>query len=97
MIRHVVMFRWDPSVDDDHVAATAAALDRLASQVPTIAAYRHGRDLGLNEGNYDYVIVGDFETVADYETYRDHPDHRRLIADQIAGRAVERASVQYEF
>lgn len=96
MIRHVVLFRWNESVSDADVAATAAALDALPAAIPEIAAYQHGRDLGLNAANHQYAIVADFASVDDFATYRDHPEHQRFIADHITGRVAERNAVQYE-
>ena len=96
MIRHVVMFRWNDDVDGDHVDATGAALSELAASLPEILEYRHGRDLGINDGNFDYVVVADFSTSDDYVTYRDHPDHQALIGEYFSGRVAERAAVQYE-
>ena len=96
MIRHVVMFEWNDDVDDAHIAATSAALTALGESLPEIAVYRHGADLGINDGNFDYVVVGDFTTVDDYVTYRDHPDHQALIQTFIAGRVATRAAVQYD-
>lgn len=97
MLRHVVMFRWAEDVDDAHVAAVAAELDQLPLQIPEIAVYRHGRDLGINEGNFDYVVVADFATADDYVVYRDHPVHQSMIQRMIAGRVEQRAAVQYAF
>lgn len=96
MFRHVVMFRWNDTVDDAHVDAVATGLDRLPDEVPGIVSYQHGPDAGVNEGNYDYVVVGDFASADDYVVYRDHPAHRRFIDELIAGRVAERAAVQYE-
>lgn len=96
MLRHVVMFRWADDVDDEHVAAVGAGLSALPDAIPEIVTYRHGSDVGINDGNYDYVVVGDFATADDYVTYRDHPVHRALIDRLIAGRVTDRASVQYE-
>ena len=96
MYRHVVMLKWNDDVDEAHVAATGAALDALVATIPEVGDYRHGPDLGLTDGNFDYVIVGEFASVEDYVTYRDHPDHRRLIADYIADRVNARAAVQYD-
>lgn len=96
MLRHVVMFRWAGDVDDEHVATVTAALDELPGQIPEIVHYRHGRDVGVNAGNYDYVVVGDFASVDDYVVYRDHPVHSGLIARLITGRVTDRAAVQYE-
>jgi hypothetical protein len=96
MIRHVVMFRWAGDVDSAHVDRVAAALNELSEAIPEIDRYAHGSDLGLVDGNYEYAVVGDFDSVETYETYRDHPLHRSFIADLIAGRISDRAAVQYE-
>lgn len=96
MLRHVAMFKWADDVDEEHVAAVSAGLDRLPSVIEQIKQYRHGPDLGLSDRNFDYVVVGDFDSSDDYITYRDHPVHREFIAELIAGRTSERAAVQYE-
>lgn len=96
MLRHVVMFRWADGVDDAHVAAVAAGLDELPGRIPEIVVYRHGADVGINDGNYDYVVVGDFASADDYVVYRDHPAHQAFIERLIVGRVAERAAVQYE-
>ncbi len=80
----------------DEVSATGRALDALPALVPTIRGYRHGGDAGVNSGNFDYVVVADFDDVEGYLAYRDHPDHQALIAAHIAGRVADRAAVQFE-
>jgi len=89
------MFKWEDGVDDDHVAAVAAGLDNLAATIDEIRQYRHGSDAGLSDQNYDYVVVGDFDSVDDYAVYRDHPVHQEFIVELIADRITERAAVQY--
>jgi hypothetical protein len=49
----------------------------------------------VNAGNFDYVVVADFDSVEGYVTYRDHLVHTAFIADMIAGRVAERSAVQY--
>jgi hypothetical protein len=95
MFRHVVMFRWKDDVTSEHIEAVSAGLDDLVSTIDEIKSYRHGPDAGLSDQNFDYVVVGDFDSVADYEVYRDHPVHQELIANLIAGRLAGRAAVQY--
>ena len=95
MIRHVVMFKWSDDVDEAHIAAVAEGLDGLVAGIPEIHAYAHGGDLGLADGNYDYAVVGDFQSEADYVVYRDHPIHKEFIGNLIAGRITDRAAVQY--
>ena len=80
----------------EEVSATRRALDGLPALVPTIRDYRHGGDAGVNSGNFDYVVVADFDDVDGYLAYRDHPDHLALIAEHIAGRVADRAAVQFE-
>ncbi len=96
MFRHVVMFKWNDDVDPAHVEATGAALDALVATIPEVGDYRHGPDLGLSDGNFDYVIVGEYASIDDYVTYRDHPDHQQVIADYIKGRVSARSAVQYD-
>lgn len=95
MFRHVVMFKWAADVDAAHVAAVAAALDGLPGVIPELRSYRHGPDAGVSEGNFDYVVVADVDSVDDYVAYRDAAPHQAVVADFIAGRVSERAAVQY--
>lgn len=96
MFRHVVMFKWSDEVDEAHLAATAAALDGLPGAIPEIRAYHHGADAGVNEGNFDYVVVVDFDSVDGYVTYRDSTAHVELVRDFLAGHLADRSAVQYE-
>jgi hypothetical protein len=96
MIPHVVVFRWNDSVTDEHLVTMSAALDALPAAIGEIVAYRHGRDLGLAPTNSDYSITADFANVDDFVTYRDHPEHQRFIAEHITGRVAERVAVQFE-
>ena len=95
MFRHVVMFSWNETVDAAHVQTVAQQLDALKALIPEIKSYQHGPDAGVNAGNFDYVLVGDFATVEDYLVYRDHPDHQAFIATHLAGRLNSRSAVQY--
>ena len=94
--RHVVMFQWADDVEDDHVGRVRAGLDALPSQIPQIRAYVHGADVGVSEGNFDYVVVADFDTVGDWRIYRDHPAHVLFIEEQIKGKVKQRGAVQFQ-
>lgn len=92
---HAVMFRWTEAVDADHIAKVSAWLDELPGAIPTIRGYRHGADAGVNQGNFDYAVVGEFDDVEGYLTYRDDPYHQELIQTLIAGFVADRAAVQF--
>ena len=96
MIRHVVMFRWKRGTAADVVETVVAGLRTMPESIPEIRDYRFGADLGINDANWDFVVVADFATADEYVTYRDDPGHRALIAEAIAPHLEERASVQYE-
>lgn len=94
--RHVVMFQWADDVGDDHVDRVREGLNALPPQIEQIRSYVHGADVGVSEGNFDYVLVADFDNVNDFRTYRDHPQHLLFIEEVIKGNTANRASVQYQ-
>jgi hypothetical protein len=97
MIRHVVMFRWTPEATEEQKQRVAAELSRLPALLPVLRAYRMGADLGINEGNFEWAAVADFDDLEGYLTYRDNPEHRAIIAEFIRPIIAERAAIQYEF
>jgi len=97
VIRHVVMFRWNDSVTDEHLASVSAGLAAQPGAIAEIVAYRHGPDLGLAPTNSDYSITADFANVDYFAIYRDHPEHQRFIAEHITGRVADRVAVQFEY
>lgn len=90
------MFRWNSDTPTDVIATVQAGLDGLA-QLDAVHEYRHGPDAGLAEGNFDYVVVGDFLSVEDYRAYATDEGHVALIKEHIAPNISERVAVQYEF
>lgn len=96
MFRHVVMFKWRPGIGAGEVENVRRRLDELSRAIPEISRYQHGPDAGVNQGNFDYVVVGDFADVTSYVVYRDHPIHKQLITEVLAPLIAERSAVQYE-
>jgi hypothetical protein len=97
MIRHVVMMRWTPEATQEQKQRVTAELSRLPALLPVLRAYHMGADLGVNEGNYEWAAVADFDDLEGYLTYRDNPEHRAIIAEFIRPIIAERAALQYEF
>jgi hypothetical protein len=94
--RHVVLLRWADDVPDDHVEQVRAGLDALPSQIPQIRSFQHGSDVGVSEGNYDYVVIADFDNVGDRRVFRAHPAHVLLMEEHITGKVQDRAAIQYQ-
>lgn len=96
MLRHVALFTWAPGATDAEIAAVTEGLTALPGQIPEIRDYRVGADLGLGEGNHDFAVVADFDSVAGFHAYRDHPAHRAVLETRIRPILAARAAVQYE-
>lgn len=79
MIRHVVMLHWQPGTSAAAVAAVTEAFAKLPALIPEIKSYQFGPDLGLFEGNADYVLVAEFDNEQDFKDYSSHPDHIELM------------------
>ena len=90
------MFRFSSDATEEQLLAFRSGLDELPANVGNTGDYRHGPDLDLNAGTFDYVIVADFADLADYERYRDHPWHQQFIAERLRPVLGERCAVQYE-
>ena len=96
VIRHVVTFRWQPETTPDDIAAVEAGLRELPAAIPQIQRYTFGRDVGINDGNFQFAVVADFASADDYVVYRDDPQHRSLIEERIRPHVAERVAIQFE-
>lgn len=96
MFRHVVLFRWTDDTTAEHVKAAEDGLAALPSAIPELRAYAFGSDVGINEGNFDFAVVADFDAADGYLTYRDHPAHQAVLAERLRPHIAERAAVQFQ-
>lgn len=94
MIRHCVMFTWSDEASDSVKTAVSDGLDRLA-ELPGVVKYVHGPDAGLADGNWDYVVTGDFVDEDAYLAYSVEQSHVELIASLIRPNITGRAAVQF--
>ncbi len=95
MLRHVVMIRLSAEATEADAAAIVDGLETLPELIPEIRSYTIGRDAGLAEGNFDLVVVGDFDDEAGYQAYATNADHVAVIQERIKPFLAERAAVQH--
>jgi len=95
MFRHVVLLRWKPEATAAERFAVQSNLADLPARIPQIRNYEIGADAHVNDGNFDLVVVADFDDVADYLVYRDHPDHQAVIRERIQPILADRAAIQH--
>ena len=96
MVRHVVMFRWNPGTTARELESLERALAGMPRMCPSIRRYRFGRGLGLQEGGFDFAIVADFDDADGWRAYWAHEGHQKLVAEHVRPIAHERAALQFE-
>jgi hypothetical protein len=95
-LTHVVLFSWKAGTTDRQVEELAEGLAALPGLIPEIRSYRFGSDAGLVEGNADFAVVADFESVEAYQVYAAHPAHRDVIDRLIKPIRDQRTAIQFE-
>ena len=93
MIRHVVLGRLKPGVEEADIRPVLDALARL--RIPGLREIRTGLDLRLKDGTWDLAITSDLEDEAAYRTYDTDPEHDRIRREQLLPLVAELARVQF--
>ena len=89
------MMKLAETSTDDDLTAIIEGLEALPGLVPEILSYSIGRDLGIQDGSYDLVIVADFEDRAAFDAYNANADHLEVISAKIKPHLGARSAVQY--
>lgn len=96
MFRHVAMLRWAPGTTTEQVDELQRALRELPAAIADVRDYRVGSDAGLASGNWEFVVVADFDDAAGWQAYVDHPAHQHVLVDILRPLTGERAAIQFE-
>ena len=93
MIRHIVMwkFREGPEKEQEEFLSGLAALQGV---IPQLLKSEVARNVG--EGNYDAVLVSEFESLETLQQYKVDPRHKAVSALCKSIR-TDRVAVDYEF
>jgi len=78
MIRHVVMWKFKEGTEEQ-MNEFLTRLQALYGVIPQIKAQQVGRDIA-GGGNYDAVLVSDFESLEDLAIYKNDPRHVAVSA-----------------
>lgn len=92
MIRHIVMWKFRPGTQVEQ-AQFLDGLRGLQGVIPQLL--RSEVAVNVGEGNYDAVLVSEFEDLAALETYKNDPRHQAVSALCKSIRE-DRVAVDYE-
>ena len=93
MIRHIVMWKFRPGTEAEQ-AQFIAGLRGLQGVIPQLL--RSEVAVNVGEGNYDAVLVSEFESLEALETYKNDPRHK-VVSALCKSIREDRVAVDYEF
>ena len=93
MIRHIVMWKFRPGTEAEQ-KQFLDGLRSLQGVIPQLLKSEVAVNVG--EGNYDAVLVSEFESLEALDTYKNDPRHKAISALCKSIRE-DRVAVDYEF
>lgn len=93
MIRHIVMWKFRPGTEAEQ-EQFLTGLRGLQGVVPQLLCSEVAVNVG--EGNYDAVLVSEFESLEALEAYKNDPRHK-AVSQLCKSIRVDRVAVDYEF
>ena len=93
MIRHIVMWKFRPGTE----AEQKAFLEGLRGLQGVITQLKRSEvAVNVGQGNYDAVLVSEFESLEALDAYKNDPRHKAVSALCKSIR-TDRVAVDYEF
>ncbi|WP_298029127.1 Dabb family protein [uncultured Dysosmobacter sp.] len=93
MIRHIVMWKFCPGTEAEQ-AKFLSSLRDLQGVIPQLL--RSEVAVNVGKGNYDAVLVSEFESLEALNAYKNDPRHKAVSALCKSIRE-DRVAVDYEF
>ena len=93
MIRHIVMWKFRPGTEAEQ-KAFLEGLRGLQGVIPQLK--RSEVAVNVGQGNYDVVLVSEFESLEALDAYKNDPRHKAVSALCKSIR-TDRVAVDYEF
>ena len=94
MLKHVVMWKLAEENKNENMRLMKEKLEALVGVVPVIKSLQVG--FNENGGEYDVILITDFNSVGDLQLYDSHPEHQK-VREFIRSVAESRAAVDYNY
>jgi len=81
LLRHVVLFSWNPGTEDSKVRELEAAFAALPEKIDAIHSFEWGTDVSVENlsRRYTHCFLVTFENEAARDQYLPHPAHQAFV------------------
>jgi len=93
MIRHIVMWKFREGTEKEQ-EQFLSGLQGLYGVIPQLKKCEVAKNIGA--GNYDAVLVSEFDSMDDLAAYKVDPRHV-AVSDLCKSIRIDRVAVDYEF
>jgi Stress responsive A/B Barrel Domain len=93
MIRHMVLFAFKPSVDEELRCKLLAMLADLPRQFPEMRGFQLGVNVSKRDNRCSHGMTMSFNTLSDLENYLNSERHENLVRENFAPIIKERVIV----
>jgi stress responsive alpha/beta barrel protein len=94
-LRHINLLSWKDGTTQAAVDELRGELQRMADAIPDVRTLSYGPDLGLMDGNADFVITEEFDDADAFRRYLAHPAHERMVRDFLRPILASRHAIQF--
>jgi hypothetical protein len=80
-MRHIVIFKYKPTVTQEHINQITKAFQDLQHKIPGIVSFEHGVNDSSERRNlgFTHVYFLTFENAQARDTYLPHPEHLQFV------------------
>lgn len=100
MIKHVVLFKLAPFAEGNTKHENAVylkeELEKLEGLIPGLLKMEVVLNMpDVSDGNYDLMLIADFDNLHDLDVYVNHPEHIK-VASFMSKVRTDRAAIDYQ-
>ncbi|MDB5583107.1 MAG: hypothetical protein JWR80_8283 [Bradyrhizobium sp.] len=93
MIRHMVLFAFKPSVDEEQRRELLTKLADLPRQFPDMRDFQLGTNVSKRDNRYSHGMTMSFQALNELEDYLNSDIHEKFVRESFAPIIQERAIV----
>ena len=97
MLEHVVLFKFKPSTSKEEIAKIAEDMKALKGQVEGLVDLSIGDNFSTRNKGFDAGLVVRFTDEKALNAYQEHPEHVRILTEQLKPNLDDVIAVDYHF